>query len=165
MPRITDILIDRYLSVFGAICIEGPKWYGKTMTSVHHSKSVFYLSRTGSLNDPLMLVQTDPMIAIEGDTPHLIDEWQAYPPLWDIIRHEVDARGEKGQLILTGSSIPVRDGIMHSGAGRFAKIKMRSVSLFESGDSDGSVSLKALFEGKIIPYPEVKLRHLLQLIT
>lgn len=148
MPRLIDQKIERYLNVFGAIAIEGPKWCGKTWTSRAHSQSEFYLSSSTHDSNTLSLVKIDPYFALRGDSPHLIDEWQLYPPLWDIIRNDVDERQKKGLYILTGSSTPNREGIFHSGAGRFAKLKMSPMSLYESKDSSGKVSLMDLFDGK-----------------
>lgn len=144
LPRLIDKKVALYLD---AICIEGPKWCGKTMTSLKHANSEFYLSNTAEQVHATELVRIDPSLAFEGDTPHLIDEWQVVPELWDIIRSEIDRRKRKGQFILTGSSTPNRLGIVHSGAGRFAKLRMRTMSLYESQDSSGAVSLKKLFEG------------------
>lgn len=166
LPRLIDKKIELYLGVFGAICIEGPKWCGKTMTSLNHSNSAFYLSNTARQANATELVRLDPSLALEGDAPHLIDEWQAVPELWDIIRSEVDRKKEKGRFILTDSSTPNRKGIMHSGAGRFAKLRMRTMSLYESQDSSGAVSLRSLFDGGFSSKltPEIHLRQLIHFI-
>lgn len=147
-PRIIDRKISEYLSVFGAVCIEGPKWCGKTWTSEYHSKSKIMLGDPNGNFQNRMLAELSPSLILEGETPRLIDEWQEVPPLWDAVRHKVDQKSEKGQFILTGSATPNHKGILHSGAGRIAKIRMRPMSLYESGDSSGVVSLKDLCKGK-----------------
>ena len=147
LPRLIDKKIERYLRVFGAISIEGPKWSGKTWTSRHHAKSEFYLSNNKYSSNAISLVQIDPSLALKGEAPHLVDEWQIYPPLWDIIRNDIDEKQGKGLYILTGSSTPNKDGIFHSGAGRFAKLKMSTMSLYESKDSSGTISIMDMFNG------------------
>lgn len=146
--RIIDKKIERYLRIFGAICIEGPKWCGKSWTSSFHSNSEILIGdpTNNFQNKRLALLSLDN--ALKGDTPHLIDEWQEVQSIWDATRFEVDRRNEKGQFILTGSSTPKRKGILHSGIGRIAKIKMNTMSLYETGDSCGLVSLKDLSENK-----------------
>ena len=146
-PRIIDSTVEDYLQAFGAVCIEGPKWCGKTWTSAFHSKSQFLLGDPSNNFQNRSLAQLDPTMVLKGEAPRLIDEWQEVPAIWDAVRYEVDARDEQGQFILTGSSTPMRKGVMHSGAGRIAPIRMRTMSLWESGDSDGKVSLQDLFEG------------------
>lgn len=147
LPRLIDKKIERYLRIFGAISIEGPKWSGKTWTSRHHAKSEFYLSNNKYSSNAISLVQIDPSLALKGEAPHLVDEWQIYPPLWDIIRNDIDEKQGKGLYILTGSSTPNKDGIFHSGAGRFAKLKMSTMSLYESKDSSGTISIRDMFNG------------------
>lgn len=147
--RIIDATIDRYLGVSGAICIEGPKWCGKTWTSSFHSKSEFLVGDPRNNFSNRQLAELNPSLALEGDAPHLIDEWQEVPPLWDAVRAEVDKRHKKGQIILTGSSTPKTKGIMHSGSGRIVRIRMNTMSLYESGDSSGKISLKDLCDGKM----------------
>lgn len=147
--RIADILLLRKLQGKGAVLIEGPKWCGKTTTATQQAKSILNLGDSNILNQSRQMIQISPNILLEGNTPRLIDEWQTIPPLWDTIRSEVDRRGEFAQFILTGSSIlPQADETIHSGTGRFARIKMRPMSLFESGESTGNVSLKKLFDGE-----------------
>lgn len=147
--RIADILLLRKLQGKGAVLIEGPKWCGKTTTATQQAKSILNLGDSNILNQSRQMIQISPNILLEGNTPRLIDEWQTIPPLWDTIRNEVDRRGEFAQFILTGSSIlPQADETIHSGTGRFARIKMRPMSLFESGESSGNVSLKKLFDGE-----------------
>ncbi len=146
-PRIIDSQIDEMLETFGAVCIEGPKWSGKTWSSAFHSKSEFYISDPAGNFQNRRLAELDPSIVLSGEHPRLIDEWQDVPSLWDAVRFEVDKTGEKGQFILTGSSTPRHKGIVHSGAGRIARIRMRPMSLYEAGHSSGEVSLKELCNG------------------
>lgn len=148
-PRIIDKKIEEYLSIFGAVCIEGPKWCGKTWSSSYHSKSEIMLGDPEGNFQNRRLAEMAPSLVLEGATPRLIDEWQEVPPIWDAVRHKVDQKSEKGQYILTGSATPNHKGILHSGAGRIARLRMRPMSLYESGHSSGRVSLKELCEGKI----------------
>ena len=149
--RVIDEKIETYLNTVGAICIEGPKWCGKTRTSSFHAKSEFFLADplNNFQNRTLALTSIDYILS--GETPRLIDEWQEVPSIWDAIRYEVDRRNKAGQFILTGSSTPTIKGILHSGAGRIAKIRMHTMSLYESGDSTGKVSLEELCTGKLTP--------------
>ena len=140
-PRIIDNKIEEYLGVFGALCIEGPKWCGKTWTSSFHSRSEIYLGDPAGNFQNRNLAELSPDLVLQGEPPRLIDEWQEVPPLWDAVRFHVDQSSEKGLFILTGSSTPNHKGILHSGAGRIARIRMRPMSLYESGDSSGMVSL------------------------
>ena len=147
--RIADRILERKVLGKGAVLIEGPKWCGKTTTAKQLAKSVLDLGDSAVLKQSSGLIEISPKTLLDGDTPRLIDEWQALPPIWDSIRSEVDRRGEPSQFILTGSSVlPEADETVHSGTGRFATIKMRPMSLYESGES--IVSLKDLFEGKSI---------------
>ncbi|MGM0432916.1 MAG: ATP-binding protein [Spirochaetota bacterium] len=167
LPRLIDDKVTQYLAAFGAIAIDGPKWCGKTMTSLHHSRSSYFVgSPAGNFNNR-SLAMMDPSLALAGETPHVIDEWQEVPALWDAVRHAVDQRGEKGQFILTGSSTPPHKGILHSGAGRIARLRMRTMSLYESGHSSGKVSLKNLFSGVLHPEltGEVILQELIEHIV
>lgn len=149
--RIADRIFERKVLGKGAVLIEGPKWCGKTTTAKQLAKSVLDLGDSAVLKQSSGLIEISPKTLLDGDTPRLIDEWQALPPIWDSIRSEVDRRGEPSQFILTGSSVlPEADETVHSGTGRFATIKMRPMSLYESGESTGTVSLKDLFEGKSI---------------
>lgn len=149
--RIADRILERKVQGRGAALIEGPKWCGKTTTAKQLAKSVLDLGDYAVLKQSLELIEISPKTLLEGNTPRLIDEWQALPPIWDSIRSEVDRRGEPSQFILTGSSVlPEADETVHSGTGRFATIKMRPMSLYESGESNGTVSLKDLFDGKTI---------------
>lgn len=164
--RIIDKKIDKYLSVFGAICIEGPKWCGKTWTSSYHSNSEIYIGDPSGNFQNRQLAQMSPSLVLDGETPRLIDEWQEVPPLWDAVRYKVDQVPKKGQFILTGSATPNHKGILHSGAGRIARIRMRTMSLYESGDSSGDVSLEDLCNGKLTPKMtgEVDLKNVIEFI-
>ena len=165
IPRIIDAAVERYLATMGAVCIEGPKWCGKTWTSSYHSNSEFLVGNPDNNFQNRALAEMSPALVLEGETPRLIDEWQEVPPLWDAVRYTVDQRGQKGQFILTGSATPKRKGVLHSGAGRIGKLRMRPMSLYESGDSSGKVSLQELCEGKLTPAitGEVDLRTLARL--
>ena len=147
--RLIDKSVELYLSVAGAVCIEGPKWCGKTWTSLFHSKSAFMVGDPTNDFSNRNLIEMSPSIALQGDTPRLLDEWQEVPGVWDAVRFEVDRRGERGQFLLTGSSTPVLKGVMHSGAGRIIHLKMNTMSLYETGDSSGLISLKDLCDNKI----------------
>lgn len=148
-PRIADRLLARKMAGKGAVLIEGPKGCGKTTTAKQQAKSMLNLGDSNVLRQSLQMMELSPITLLEGDTPRLIDEWQTIPPLWDTIRSEVDRRGDFSQFILTGSSVlPNAESTIHSGTGRFARIKMRPMSLLESGESTGSVSLTKLFEGE-----------------
>ena len=145
MPRLIDNVVERRLSVFGAVCIEGPKWCGKTWTSLEHSNSSYFVGDPDNNFRNRLLAEINPSKILIGKYPRLIDEWQEVPSLWDAVRFEVDKTSEKGKFILTGSSTPPTKGVLHSGAGRIDKIRMRPMTLFESNESCGSVSLSALF--------------------
>lgn len=148
--RIIDQTIETYLKISGAICIEGPKWCGKTWTSAFHSKSEFLVGDPYNAFSNRQLAELSPSLVLQGETPRLIDEWQEVPSLWDATRAEVDSRNKKGQIILTGSSTPKTKGILHSGAGRITRLRMNTMSLFESGDSTGSISLQDLCNGTVL---------------
>lgn len=166
MPRIIDRQVEEYLSAFGAVCIEGPKWCGKTWTSSYHSRSEIYIGDPAGNFQNRQLAELSPALVLEGETPRLIDEWQEVPPLWDAVRYQVDQNPQKGQFILTGSATPNHKGILHSGAGRIARLRMRPMSLWESGDSSGKVSLRSLCHGEMAPAMtgEVDLKALIGLI-
>ncbi len=166
-PRVIDGIIAKHLRAFGAVCIEGPKWCGKTWASEHTASSAIYVGDPAGSFQNRRLALADPALVLQGEAPRLIDEWQEAPALWDAVRHEVDVRGIPGQFILTGSSTPKRKGVLHSGAGRIARLRMRTMSLWESGESDGKASLRALFEGTMQPsvVGEQDLLHLLQFIV
>lgn len=150
IPRVVDAQVERLLRVFGAVEIAGAKWCGKTWTALQHAQSVSFVDRT------LALAQDDPSAMLMGDRPHVIDEWQRVPAIWDWVRHECDrTRGLRGAWILTDSSTPLRhdarsegDLPSHSGAGRIGRVRMWPMSLAESGDSIGAVSLAGLFHGE-----------------
>ena len=143
-PRIVDKTIEKHLGIFGAICVKGPKWCGKTYTSSIHANSVFSLEQEHQRE----LGKTAINLIISGDTPHLIDEWQEIPAIWDYVKHEVDIRKTPGQFILTGSSTPRQNPPKHSGAGRIGNIYMHTMSLWESGNSSGALSLEDLCNHK-----------------
>lgn len=146
-PRIVDSELSRRLKSVGAVLVEGAKWCGKSTTAEHHSNSAIFLYDPRRKAQYLLFAEENPELILDGATPRLIDEWQLAPMLWDAVRHTVDHRRERGQFILTGSAKPVdRSKISHSGTGRFSWLRMRPMSLYESGDSSGEVSLKALFE-------------------
>ena len=167
MPRLIDPKIEEYLSAFGAVCVEGAKWCGKTWSSAFHSKSEILIGSPENNFQNRKLAEMSPSIIFEGETPRLIDEWQEVPPLWDAVRFEVDKRASKGQFILTGSATPNHKGIMHSGAGRIARLRMRPMSLYESKDSTGLISLNDMINGQFTPRMtgETDLRKLMQLIV
>ena len=150
-PRLIDRLVDEYLAVMGAVVIEGPKWCGKTWTSSQHSNSEFMVGSADGNFQNKRLAELSPETVLQGETPRMLDEWQEVPLLWDAVRAEVDKRNAKGQFILTGSATPNRKGILHSGAGRIGRIRMRPMTLFESGNSSGNVSLSALCNGEFSP--------------
>lgn len=147
--RIADILLERKLAGKGAVLIEGPKWCGKTTTASMQAKSILDLGDSEILKESKSMIEISPKKLLEGETPRLIDEWQTLPALWDSIRNLVDKRQEVSQFILTGSSVlPEAYETTHSGTGRIGRIRMRPMSLYESEESNGSVSLKDLFEGR-----------------
>lgn len=145
--RIADKMLERCLMGVGAVLIQGPKWCGKTTTAEQHSKSVIYMDDPDTLQQNSELANISPKKLLDGDTPRLVDEWQLAPQLWDAARFEVDHRGDMGQFIFTGSAVPADlSKVHHTGTGRFAWLTMRTMSLFESGDSNGGVSLGKLFD-------------------
>lgn len=147
--RIADKILKKKLEGKGAVLIEGPKWCGKTTTAEQMAGSILYMDDPKSKEQNIVMVDMNPGRLLKGETPRLIDEWQLAPKLWDAIRFEVDHRGELGQFMLTGSAVPADTGaITHSGTGRFAWMTMRPMSLYESEESTGEVSLGALFAGK-----------------
>ena len=145
--RIADEILLRKLEGKGAVLIEGPKWCGKTTTAEQIAASVLYMDDPQKKEQNITMASLNPKRLLEGDAPRLIDEWQIAPKLWDAIRFEVDHRSKLGQFVLTGSAVPVdTKEITHSGTGRFTWLTMRPMSLFESGDSSGTVSLRDLFD-------------------
>ena len=146
--RIADVLLERKLQGKGAILIDGPKWCGKTTTAKQIASSMLDLGDSSVLDNARLLLQVNPARLLSGGTPRLLDEWQSLPSLWDMVRSEVDRRQQFGQFILTGSSVPAdQNAIHHSGTGRIGRISMRPMSLWESGESTGMVSLSDLFDG------------------
>ena len=149
--RIADSILQKKLKAKGAVLIEGPKWCGKTTTAEQISKSILYMANPENKEQNLMLADINPSLLLNGDVPRLIDEWQIAPKLWDAVRFEVDHRKSEGQFILTGSSVPADNSlIMHTGTGRFSFLLMRPMSLYESLESNGTVSLEDLFASKEI---------------
>lgn len=166
MPRIIDARIEEYLKTFGAVCVEGPRGCGKTWTSSYHCNSAIYIGDpTGNFQNR-QLAELSPEVVLDGDTPRLVDEWPEVPSIWDAVRYRVDQTPQKGQFILTGSATPNHKGILHSGAGRIARLRMRPMSLYESGDSSGTVSLEQLCRGQLNPAMtgEASLKKLIELI-
>lgn len=151
LPRIADKLLEERLDAKGAILIEGPKWCGKTTTAKQKANSFISMDRPDMTRQYQQMAELSPNTLLEGETTRLIDEWQITPNLWNAVRYEVDNRDEFGQFILTGSAVPSEfDDSMHTGTGRISRLLMRPMSLFESKDSSGEVSIKDLFEGKNI---------------
>ena len=150
LSRIADALIARKLAGKGAVLIEGPKWCGKTTTAEQSAGSVLYMNAPAEMEQNLTVAALNPARLLAGATPRLIDEWQLAPKLWDAVRFEVDHRLSPGQFILTGSAVPPStEEIHHSGTGRFAWLRMRPMSLYESRESNGQVSLRRLFDGDL----------------
>lgn len=144
--RVMDVIIETRLKNKGAILLEGAKWCGKTTTCEQHAASTIYMSDPERISNNLRLADISPKALLQGATPRLLDEWQLAPKLWDAIRFEVDHRSGFGLFLLTGSSVPAEmSELRHSGTGRFAWLRMRPMSLYESGESSGEVSLSALF--------------------
>lgn len=149
--RISDVVLQRRLEGKGALLIEGPKWCGKTTTAKQVADSVLNLGDTITLRAAQEALQVQPKVLLAGATPRLIDEWQTLPEIWDMVRAEVDERQDVGQFILTGSSVPPKPELLHhSGTGRIGRIRMRTMSLWESGESSGVIRLSDLFDGKAI---------------
>ncbi len=148
LKRIADEQLDLRLEAFGAVQIKGPKWCGKTTTAEMHAKSVIKMQDPDTREGYLATAKTKPSLLLKGETPRLIDEWQVAPILWDAIRNAVDERRLKGQFILTGSTVIDSDEIMHTGTGRISSMYMYPMSLYESEESNGKISLKELFDNK-----------------
>jgi predicted AAA+ superfamily ATPase len=147
LTRISDDRLSLLLQAKGAVLIEGPKWCGKTSSAEKKAKSVLYMQDPDTSKANILMAKTKPSLLLEGETPRLLDEWQVAPELWNAVRFAVDKRHQNGQFILTGSVIPTRTDDMHTGTGRIARMKMRTMSLFETGDSNGEISLERLFDG------------------
>ena len=154
--RIYDTVLWHRLEAKGAVLVEGPKWCGKTTTCLQLAQSVLYMAQPDIREQNIMLADMQPSLLLQGATPRLIDEWQIAPKLWDAVRLEVDQRDEFNQFLLTGSSVPPSFiDITHTGTGRIARLRMRPMSLYESGDSTGAVSFASLFEGESMPLSRV----------
>ena len=167
MPRLVDAQIDAALKAFGAICVEGPKWCGKTWASLNRARSAYYVADPSGNFQNRRLAEMEPVVALAGEEPHLVDEWQEVPPIWDAVRYEVDRAARKGRFLLSGSSTPQRKGVLHSGTGRIGSIRMHTMSLYESGDSSGVVSVRRMFDEPVPPTQtgEVDLAQLCGLIV
>jgi len=147
LSRIADKLLDTALKASGAVLIEGPKWCGKTRTAKEKAASFLFMQDPDYTTSYLKAADAKPSLLLRGETPRLIDEWQLAPVLWDAVRFAVDERGVTGQFILTGSAVPMDNAVRHSGTGRISRMLMRPMSLYESLESSGDISLKALFDG------------------
>ena len=148
--RIADNMLKEQLQAAGGVVVEGPKWCGKTTTAEQVAGSVLYLDNPQKRKDYSLLAENNPSVLLEGETPRLLDEWQLAPQLWDAARFVVDRRKDRGQFIFTGSAVPAdKSKISHSGVGRFAWLTMRTMSLWESEESNGEISLQKLFEGDV----------------
>lgn len=166
-PRIIDKKINDFMKAFGAVCVEGPKWCGKTWASLNQAKSVSYIADPANGFQNRRMAEISPELVLEGEYPRVIDEWQEVPEIWDAVRFSVDKDGAKGRYILTGSSTPKRKGILHSGAGRIGRIRMNTMSLYELGESSGEVSLSDLFQDSVRPVMtgDIKLERLVQYVV
>lgn len=147
LSRYADDILKQSLASSGAVWIQGPKWCGKTRTASMQAKSVLLMQDPDETQNYIQTADIKPSLLLQGKTPRLIDEWQMAPVIWDAVRYAVDQRGETGQFILTGSTLPLNNDVMHSGTGRIARMLMRTMSLFESRESNGQVSLTNLFDG------------------
>jgi hypothetical protein len=148
LSRLCDKELIKRLQSSGAVLIEGAKWCGKTWTAAKIAKSTLYMQNPDTAVSNLKLADTKPSLLLQGNTPRLIDEWQMAPILWDAVRFEVDKRNETGQFILTRSAVPADNVVAHTGTGRISRLLMRPMSLYESQESDGNISLADLFDGK-----------------
>ena len=148
LPRLCDTELILALQSTGAVLIEGAKWCGKTSTAAKVAKSIIYMQDPDNSISYQQMADTKPSLLLNGATPRLIDEWQVAPVLWDAVRFQVDQRVEKGQFILTGSAVPPENATAHTGTGRISRLMMRPMSLFESKESNGEISLKSLFDGQ-----------------
>lgn len=147
--RLAESKFDEYLETFGAVCIEGPKYCGKTWMARSRANSAAFVGNPENNFQTRTMAQISPDLVLKGELPRLIDEWQEVPPLWDAVRFEVDKDNNKGKFILTGSATPNHKGILHSGTARIGKVRMNTMSLYETGDSTGEASLKDIFEGRM----------------
>ncbi|MEN9457571.1 MAG: hypothetical protein RL135_132, partial [Bacteroidota bacterium] len=148
LSRLCDTELQLALKSAGAVLIEGAKWCGKTSTANNAAKSVVYMQDPDNTQSYQAMADTKPSLLLKGNNPRLIDEWQVAPVLWDAVRFEVDKRAERGLFILTGSAVPPENVTAHTGTGRISRMIMRPMSLFESLESNGQISLGALFNGK-----------------
>lgn len=154
IPRITDKLLKERLNSKGAVLIQGPKWCGKTTTAKQIAKSIISMDKPDMIKQYIQMSELSPATLLEGETPRLIDEWQIAPNIWNAVRYEVDNRDKFGQFILTGSAVPEEfNEFMHTGTGRITRLLMRPMSLYESKDSKGDISLSELFKGKDVSVP------------
>lgn len=149
LPRVCDKELKLALKSAGAVLIEGAKWCGKTSTASIVAKSIVYMQDPDFSKSYQQMADTKPSLLLKGETPRLIDEWQVSPVIWDAIRFQVDQRSKKGQFILTGSAVPPENVTAHTGTGRISRLMMRPMSLFESKESNGEISVKSLFEGNL----------------
>ena len=165
--RIIDKRISRMMSIYGAVCVEGPKWCGKTWASRNHAVSASYIGDPAGSFMNKQMAELDPALVLDGEYPRLIDEWQVVPGIWDAVKYKVDQDGSKGKFILTGSSAPVIKGKLHGGSGRIVGVSMRTMSLLETGASMGIINLMDLFEGTLIGKAtgEVTLDRLIELVV
>ena len=147
IKRIADDVLDAHLEASGAVLIEGPKWCGKTWTATEKAKSTLFMQDPDHKDAYLKAADTRPSILLRGETPRLLDEWQVAPVLWDAVRFAVDKSGEVGQFILTRSAVTKDNAVRHTGAGRISRMLMRTMTLYESNESNGEISLKELFDG------------------
>lgn len=151
LPRVAETLLADKLDAMGAVLIEGPKFCGKTTMASKHAKSILFMADPEAKDQNLAVAHANISRLLQGDTPRLIDEWQLVPQFWDAVRNEVDKRNDDGQFMLTGSAVPPNlEEIFHSGTGRISRLKLRTMSLWESGDSTGDVSLSELFDKQIV---------------
>ena len=167
LKRLADEQLELQLEAAGVVVVEGAKWCGKTTTALQQANSVIFMDEPKRKEEYLRLAESDIEVLLDGNTPRLIDEWQKAPQFWDACRYLVDRRGDEGQFILTGSAEPVDQSRMsHTGTGRVGWVKMRPMSLYESGESNGNVSLGELFEGRFKPAEgnELNLKELCYLI-
>ena len=165
--RFIDEKINRMLGIYGAICVEGPKWCGKTWTSRNHAMSASYIGDPAGNFMNKQLAELDPSLVLDGEFPRLVDEWQVVPGIWDAVRYKVDQTAEKGRYVLTGSSTPIMKGELHGGSGRIGKIHMRTMSLQETGVSSGAVSLMDLFNDSMQSKAtgDISLDYLIELVA
>ena len=167
-PRLIDKRLDFYLATFPAVVVEGPKWCGKTWTSMMHSRSAFMLADPSNNFSNREIARLDVNKSLDGKSPHLIDEWQEVPSIWDAVRYRADEGNEKGRFILTGSATPRLKGVVHSGTGRIASLAMHPMSLQESGDSACAVSIRDVCDGKdigVVTVPTPSIERLVELVV